>query len=139
MKGCRVYGLKNNKVVVCRNVKFYEHIFPFEPDNDVSTESVSHPFKDSETQECINLQDTNVIGNSRPKRQHRQPAYLQEITVLYYSQVQSQTLTLYILFLIFCLVVLYLRIKRHIPQHLVQKVNLKPMPLLLKIKTGKWP
>lgn len=69
MKGYKVHNLKDNKVVVSRNVKFYEHVFPFDPNN-----------SDCDVFQIPNIGDDvepHQDANKRSVRKHRQPAYLQ--------------------------------------------------------------
>lgn len=69
VNGFRIYNLKENKVIVSRNVKFYKDRFlAF---NDTKEES-SQP-----TGQINNNQDTQ-LGVRRSKREHRQPSYIQD-------------------------------------------------------------
>lgn len=78
MKGYKVYCLERNKFLVSRNVRFVEHVFPYNDydiNENVDNGKKSSSEKNTENEDC----EVNVEGNSnKPPRTHKQPSYLRD-------------------------------------------------------------
>lgn len=71
MKGYKFYNMEIGQFLVSRNVKFFEHIFPYNvKDYDINREE---PIEDKCTED-------DIIGEimTKSKRQHNQPSYLKD-------------------------------------------------------------
>lgn len=72
VKGYRVYCTVSHKVVVSRDVKFHEHVFPFDKSNNKYFDD--HWKESISTEEIQNDKPDNISGE-RPVRIHNQPTY----------------------------------------------------------------